>query len=109
MEPIRTQEQLNDALAASPSNMRLTPEMIEGKIANESYVENDSNTLTVCVLTLENGFTVTGTSACADPKNYNQAIGRKVARDNAVREIWPLEGYLLRQRLYESGIAATRN
>ncbi len=57
--------------------------------------------MTFCVMVLENGFTVTGESACASPENYNAEIGRKVARENALDKIWPLEGYLLRQRLHE--------
>jgi len=55
----------------------------------------------VCVLTLKNGFTVTGESACASPENYNQEIGEKIAKENAVDKIWPLEGYLLKQKLFE--------
>ncbi|HIA8366472.1 TPA: Gp49 family protein, partial [Klebsiella pneumoniae] len=51
-----------------------------------------------CVLVLENGFIVTGESACASPENFDPEIGRKIARQNAVAKIWPLEGYLLKQR-----------
>jgi hypothetical protein len=40
--------------------------------------------LTFCVLVLQNGFTVTGESACASPENFDAEIGRKVARQNAV-------------------------
>lgn len=58
--------------------------------------------LTFCVLVLRNGFTVTGESACASPQNFDAEIGRKIARQNAVAKIWPLEGYLLKQRLSES-------
>lgn len=57
--------------------------------------------LTFCVLVLRNGFTVTGESACASPENFDAEIGRKIARQNAIAKIWPLEGYLLKQRLYE--------
>lgn len=57
--------------------------------------------LTFCVLVLRNGFTVTGESACASPENFNAEIGRKIARTNAVEKIWLLEGYLLKQRLYD--------
>lgn len=57
--------------------------------------------LTFCVLVLENGFTVTGESACASPENFDAEIGRKIARQNAVNKIWLLEGYLLKQRLFE--------
>jgi len=56
--------------------------------------------LTFCVITLKNGFTVTGESSCASPENYNQEIGQKIAYDNAVNKIWALEGYLLKERLF---------
>jgi len=55
--------------------------------------------LTICVLVLKNGFTVTGESACASPENFDPEIGRDIARDNAVNKIWMLEGYLLKQKL----------
>ena len=60
-----------------------------------------TGTLTVCVLTLENGFTVTGESACASPENYNEELGNKIARRNAFDKIWSLEGYLLKENLFE--------
>jgi len=56
--------------------------------------------LTLCVLVLKNGFTVTGESSCASPENFDAEVGRKLARENAVRKIWSLEGYLLKERLY---------
>jgi hypothetical protein len=56
--------------------------------------------LTICVLTLKNGYTVHGTSACASPDNFNQEIGERIARQNAVNQIWPLMGYELRSKLH---------
>jgi len=53
-------------------------------------------------LTLQNGFTVVGESACASPENFNAELGRKIARENARNKIWMLEGYLLKQRLHEN-------
>lgn len=50
---------------------------------------------------LENGYTVTGESACASPENFDPEIGRKITRQNAIAKIWPLEGYLLKQQLHE--------
>lgn len=58
------------------------------------------NLLTICVLVLRNGFTVTGESACASPENFDPEIGRKIARENAVNKIWMLEGYLLKEKLW---------
>ena len=55
--------------------------------------------LTFCVLVLRNGFTVTGESACASPENFDAEIGRRLAREAAVRKVWPLLGYALRSEL----------
>ena len=55
--------------------------------------------LTFCVLVLRNGFTVTGESACASPANFNAEIGRRIARGNAVSKVWPLLGFLLKEKL----------
>ena len=79
---------------------RLTPDLIESKIVKEEY-HLLTEVLTVCVLTLENGFTVTGESACASPANYNKEIGDRIARDNAKEKVWVLEVYLLKQKLFE--------
>lgn len=58
--------------------------------------------LTICVLVLRNGFTVTGTSACASPANFDADIGKRIARADAVRQLWPLLGYALRDRLHHA-------
>ena len=55
--------------------------------------------MTFCVLVLRNGFTVTGESACASPENFDDEIGRKIARQNAVQKVWPLMGYALKEKL----------
>lgn len=99
---------------------RITPEAIEANIASEHYINagdacigplrNSSNRdtaqaldlLTICVLVLRNGFTVTGESACASPENFDAEIGRNVARQNAVRKIWPLMGYELKETMYQA-------
>lgn len=80
---------------------RLTPAHIDATIAGEDYHVFPGTTLTVCCLTLTNGYTVTGESASVSPGNFDEAIGRKIARQNAREKIWGLEGYLLRQRLHD--------
>lgn len=59
--------------------------------------------LTFCVITLKNGFTVTGESACASPENFNADIGKQIAYQNAYDKIWPLLGYQLKDRLFNPG------
>ena len=80
---------------------RLTPADIDAAIIEEDYHKFDGSCLTVCCLTLQNGFTVDGSSACASPENFNEEIGRKLAKANARNKIWVLEGYLLKQKLHE--------
>lgn len=92
------QEIQNRGLTAA----RITPEHIDAQILAEQYHVFPGTTLTVCALTLKNGFHVVGESACASPDNFDEAIGRKIARDNARGKIWALEGYLLRSRLAET-------
>lgn len=79
---------------------RLNPAMIDAAIHSEQYHVFPGTTLTVCAMTLSNGYIVTGESAAASPENFDQAIGRKIARENARNKIWALEGYLLRQKLH---------
>ena len=78
---------------------RVTPETVDATITGEDYHVFPGTTLTVCCLTLRNGFTVTGESACASPENFDAEIGRRIARENAVQKIWPLMGYELRSKL----------
>lgn len=61
----------------------------------------DLDVLTICLVTMGNGFTVVGKSAPADMRNFDEAKGREFAYEDAVRQLWPLEGYLLRSRKEE--------
>lgn len=104
---------------------RITPDDLKANIASEHYftagnavfpgdaiLGSDMPTyeslrlLTFCVLVLENGFTVTGESACASPENFDAELGRKIARENAIAKVWPLMGYELKQRLHWARLPA---
>lgn len=78
---------------------RLTPDLIDATIKGEQYHVFEGTCLTVCCLTLQNGYTVTGESACASPQNFNAELGQQIAKQNAREKIWALEGYLLREKL----------
>jgi hypothetical protein len=91
------EKEINDKGLNAP---RLTPDLIDSKIKSVEFHVFQATCLTVCCMTLENGFTVTGESACASPENFNQEIGEKIAKENARNKIWVLEGYLLKQRLF---------
>lgn len=78
---------------------RITPMQIDDQIVDEAYFVFPGTTLTICALTLRNGFVVTGESAAASPENFDQEIGRSIAKKNAREKIWALEGYALRNAL----------
>ena len=81
--------------------MQVTLDQIYGKIKSESYVVLNDGRTTICQLTLQNGYTVNGMSACVDAKDFDRDIGRKYAFENAVQAIWPLEGYLLAEKMFQ--------
>jgi len=80
---------------------RLTPDSIDNAIKSVAFHVFNGSCLTVCCLTLKNDFTVTGESACASPENFDRAMGKKISFNNARDKIWMLEGYLLKQMLYD--------
>jgi hypothetical protein len=92
-----TEAQLQEALDKSPSDFRVTTAEMEGRIAGEAYHIHGATTL--CELTLDNGYTVWGQSACVDPNNFNKDIGETISRKNAFALLWPLFGFLLAEKL----------
>jgi hypothetical protein len=55
--------------------------------------------LSICILVMRNGFTVIGKSAPASPENFNADLGKKFAYEDAIRQMWPLMGFALRDKL----------
>lgn len=110
---------------------RITPADIQANIAGEYYftagngvqanfhyqdeltrltgAHRQLDQLTFCVLVLQNGFTVTGESACASPENFDAEIGRKIARANAEQKIWPLMGYELKSKMTDPNRCMGKN
>jgi hypothetical protein len=96
MTDLEIEKEIQDKGLIAP---RITPDRIEEVIVSEQFHVFAGTTFTACLLTLQNGYTVLGESACASPENYDAEIGRKIARKNAANKIWALEGYVLRQKL----------
>ena len=112
-----------DKLAAQGATApRVTLESMQDRVVGEFYLngadlvrpimsdsENHSmgmqhchkslSALTICVLVLDNGFTLVGKSAPASIENFDNEKGCTFAKEDALRQLWPLEGYLLRNRL----------
>lgn len=99
----------------------VTKELIDSKIkavyyynaadaAKSAFVDSEAlpaedlanlTLVTHCIIILDNGFKVDGISACIDPTRYNEQIGKECAYEEAYNKIWQLEGYLLKQGMYE--------
>lgn len=102
---------------------RITREEVEASIRSEYYFtaadgiigrsfdENDTSEpteeeyaaldmVTICVLILNNGTKIFGVNeGPVSPENFNEAMGKTMARAKAVEQIWPLLGYELRSAL----------
>lgn len=72
---------------------RLTPDEIDALIISEQFHIFEGTTMTVCCLTLRNGFSVVGESTCISSSNFDEDIGRRIARRRAREKIWPLAAY----------------
>ncbi|GAB5434784.1 MAG: hypothetical protein EpisKO_41540 [Epibacterium sp.] len=88
---------------------RVFPHEIDALISEDRYHQPEGTTLTICILVLKNGFTVTGESAAASAENFDVEIGKKIAFTNARNKIWALAGYHLKQRLHETTLAVFDN
>jgi hypothetical protein len=90
----------NESAAVQKTPHRVTLDSMVAKIDHEEYVHPERTPhMTICIMTLVNGFVIVGKSAPADAGNFNAELGRKFAREDAIRQMWQLEGYALRERL----------
>lgn len=105
MNAVMAEEAKQLAAVAGNAGNRVTVESINEKIKGITTYQLPDTTITIAVITMENGFTVTGESACADPANFDADVGKEMAVNNAYDKIWALEGYLLKDRLFRGGLA----
>lgn len=112
MDSLQASDAAAAAVAVAP---RVTLATIEAAISSTHYftgaaavnmtgpiaqpVPRELEPLTICLIVMKNGFTIVGKSAPASPENFDRDLGRKFAYDDGVRQIWPLMGFALRDRL----------
>lgn len=78
---------------------KVTKEDVQAKIAGIEYFIMPDGRTTIAHVTLRNGFTVRGESACVNAVNFNKELGEQYALEKAFDKIWELEGYLLAEQL----------
>lgn len=76
------------------SKVSIGPRMVDDFI-EEIHVSTlgEKTTLVRCVLV--NGFEIIEASACVDPKNYNQDMGKEICMKKIKDKIWSYLGFLL--------------
>lgn len=77
----------------------VTNDQVHASIAGETYTILPDGRTTICQLTLKNGFTVDGHSACVSKDNFDKAKGEKYAKEQAVEKIWAYLGWDLCTKL----------
>lgn len=101
-------EELEPILAQPKKETKVSIDALKANIKDVSFIrpadhlpdmDADGGRLTICILVLKNGFLVTGESACVALENYSQELGEKYAYEDAIRKVWPLMGYALREQI----------
>lgn len=102
LSSLRITDDASKAVQKTPHRVSL--DSMEKKIVHAEYIHPDTIPhMTICVMMLTNGFALVGKSAPADPENFDEKLGMKFAYEDALRQMWPLEAYLLRERMSGQG------
>lgn len=101
-ESLKASDDASKAVQKTPN--RVTLEKLEAKIVDYEYFRPAITPhMTIAILKTANGFTLVGMSAPADPENFDSDLGIQFAREDAMRQLWQLEGYLLCEKLATDG------
>ena len=91
----RNREELQKQFEEQGKTKYVTTEMVEAEIESSQFHHFRDTTVTVCCLTLKNGFTVVGKSACANPKNFEVMLGQQLAYDDEKQQVYSYLGFRL--------------
>lgn len=80
------------------SIQKITPEMVENSIKDIEFIER-ANKLTICIITLKNGFIVTGEASAVRPELFDSSIGKEISEKNARNKIWFYLGVCLQESI----------
>lgn len=100
-DPLRDTD--NDAKAVQKTASRISLDFIESQIADKEFkTSRTTPSLTILVMTMKNGFVVIGKSAPADPLNFDESLGKKFAYEDAIRQLWPMFAFSLRDQMTDT-------
>jgi hypothetical protein len=68
---------------------KITLDEIKSKITNAEYMFPDScKRMTIAVVTMENGFAISGQACATNIEDFSKEMGQKVALDDAIKRLW---------------------
>lgn len=77
---------------------KITPEMVANSIMNIEFIEFKDR-LTICVITLNNGFMVTGETGVIRSELFDSELGKKYSQENAMNKVWFYLGVCLQESI----------
>jgi hypothetical protein len=86
----------------------VTIDAMTAKIDRVQYAAIPDTTLTLCFVHMRNGYVLVGKSACVDPAKFDREMGERISYNDAIDQLWKLEGYLLSEDRYRSAISANQ-
>lgn len=94
--------------AVQKTPWRVSLEAMKQRVDKVEFIYPDMlPTMTICVIKLDNGYVLVGESAPADPDNFDRALGQEYAYENAMKKLWPLEAYVMRDHM--SGLVEVKD
>lgn len=101
--PKKDFEKHNLEISINPS-LRTKEPSISKKMVEDFIVDYDIFTkhekITIVIATLKNGFSITESSACVSPENYDEEIGAEICKEKIKDKVWTYLGFLLQSAVY---------
>lgn len=80
--------------------MKVSEDEVNAAIVAEHYHRFPGTTSTACCLVLYNGMSAVGSCGCVDPAEYNEQMGKDIARRDAFGKVWAYLGFKLAEKLH---------
>lgn len=87
---------------------RVTEEEVKAAIKKAEYTLLQDGRTTICLITLDNGYTVRGESSCVCKENYEQELGERFSYERAFNKAWEMMGFRLADRLHQKRMRKAR-
>ena len=95
----------NRSKAVQKTPWRVSLDALKRRVVDVEYIfPSKMSHMTIACVMLDNGYMLIGKSAPADAANFNEKLGSEYALEDALRQMWPLEAYVMRDLLSDKVI-----